>query len=69
MGVSPNNTPIGQTLMAKTTVPIQANPNVVATTTTNNVYANTKLTHIYDDVEGVEDVFIIQLNKKEKIII
>jgi hypothetical protein len=47
MGVSPNNTPIGQTLMAKTTVPIQANPNVVATTTTNNVYANTKPMHIY----------------------
>jgi hypothetical protein len=66
MGVSPNNKPIGQTLMAKTTIPIQTNPNVVATTTTNNVYANTKLTHIYDDVEGVEDVFTIRLNKKEK---
>jgi hypothetical protein len=54
--------------MAKANIPTQANPNVVATTSTNNVYANIEPMHIYDDVEGVEDVFTIGLNKKEKIL-
>jgi hypothetical protein len=60
---------MGQTFMAKATIPTQANPNVVATTSTNNVYASTEPMHKFDDVEGVEDVFIIGLSKKEKTII
>ncbi len=45
--------------MAETTIPTQANPNVVATTDTNNVYTNIEPMHVYDDVEGVEDVLDI----------
>jgi hypothetical protein len=52
--------------MAKVTIPTQTNPNVVAIVATNNVYTNIKPMHIYDDVEGVEDVFTIRLNKKKK---
>ncbi len=60
--------PIGQTFMAKTTIPTRANPNVVATSI-NNVYVSTESMHILDDVDGVKDVFIIGLSKKEKTII
>jgi hypothetical protein len=54
--------------MAKTTIPTRANPNVVATSI-NNVYVSTESMHILDDVDGVKDVFIIGLSKKEKTII
>jgi hypothetical protein len=38
---------------------------VEATIPTNNVQANKEPMHIFDDVEGVEDVLIVGLNKRE----
>ncbi len=53
LGASPSNTPIGWTFMVEATIP------------TNNVQANKEPMHIFDDVEGVEDVLIVGLNKRE----